>query len=578
MGVTLPFVLLLLDYWPLKRIAEGEVRSAESGNARKAGWRVCGRLLLEKVPFLVLSGLACAVTVHAQNRAIVATGGLSVGARILHAMIAYVHYAGAAFVPRHLAVFYPYELRGPLPVMAGLGAMLILGLVTITKVKFARGRPYLLTGWLWFLGTLIPVIGIVQVGDQAWADRYMYLPLVGLAVAVVWGVADLIRSRWMLIGTASAVALAMIIATALQLSYWKDTRSLFAHTFKVTRHNSLAVTLLGSILAQEGNLDEAMQDYRIALEYNPGFPEACFFLGNALEQKGKMDEALAAYQGALWYQPIAEQTHIFIGMLLAKQFKYDEAIAHYRTALALNPDSAPAHNNLARILHSQGRLDEAVEEYRSALALDPKLSLAHNNLGILLLQKGKGAESVRQLREALRLNPGNAETKFNLALALSQQHEWSEAAKNLAEIVGPGSTDAKARCELANALEHLGKTREAMSQYAAALLLQEDNPDALAGLSWILATTANSDLRNGAQAVGMAERACELTGHKDADKLKTLAAAYAEVGKFPDAIAAVQAAKQFATGANRPELAHECQLMLEQFQASKPWRETQSRP
>jgi tetratricopeptide (TPR) repeat protein len=481
-----------------------------------------------------------------------------------------MHYLGAMFVPRHLAVYYPYETS--IPAVKIILAGFLLALITLLALRFASRRPYLATGWFWYLGTLVPVIGLVQVGDQAWADRYTYLPLIGLFVSLVWGAVDVIGNRPALRAAAVAVVLALLTATSVQLSYWKSTRTLFEHTAKVTRENYMAITMLGSLLAKEGKLDDAMENYRTALHDKPGFPEAHFFLGNALDQQGKLDEAIAEYKQALWFKPTQEQTHIFLGVALAKQKKYDEATAHYLAALNLNPESAVTHNNFARLLHTQGRLDEAIEHYSTALKLDPSLAQAHNNLGILLLQSGSLAEGTAQLREAMRLNPGNAETEYNLALALNQQEQWSEAETLFAKTVGGTSTYPNAHYQFAIALAHRQKTREAMGQYANALLIQPDFPDALNGLSWILATASNTEFRNGAEAVRMAERACELTRRRDAVKLKTLAAAYAEVGKFEQATNTLQTVKDMAAGANRQALLNECQLMLEHFQRSQPWR------
>jgi tetratricopeptide (TPR) repeat protein len=261
-----------------------------------------------------------------------------------------------------------------------------------------------------------------------------------------------------------------------------------------------------------------------------------------------------------------------MGMALAKQKKYGEAIAHYTAALKLNPDSAVAQNNLARLLHTLGRFDEAVEHYSASLEIDPKLALAHNNLGILLIQKGNLKEGTIQLRAAMRLNPTNSETRLNLAFALNQQQQWPEAAELFSRIVRGDLPDPNAHHEFAVALAHLKRTREAMSQYATAVLIQPDFPDALDGLAWIVSTDANPAFRNGTEAVKMAERACELTGRNDPVKLKTLAAAYAETGRFEAAIKTLQTAKDLAVKANRQELVNECSLMLEHFQKSEPWR------
>ena len=448
----------------------------------------------------------------------------------------------------------------------------MLGLLTLFALKNFRRRPWLITGWLWYVGTLVPVIGLVQVGDQAWADRYTYLPLTGLFIPAVWLAGEFVKNRLVLQCAAALTGAALLAAASVQLGYWQDTRTLFEHTNLVTEKNSLAICLLGSLLAQDGKLDAAIQDYQTALRYHPGFPEAHFYLGNALDEQGKLDAAVAEYQQALWFKPMREQTLIFLAIALAKQKKYDEAMADYSEVLKLNPDSAVSHNNLARILHTLGRLDEAVEHYTAALKIDPRLAIAHNNLGILLLQKGKLAEGTIHLREAVRLKPRNAESQFNLAQALNQQGQWGEAAGLFKTNLNVYASDPKAHYEYATALAHLQRTREAMSEFARALLLQPDYPDALDGLAWILSTDAHPDFRNGAEALNLAARACELTGRTDPVKLKTLAAAYAEAGQFEEAIKTLQTAKDLAAKADRPELAGECSLLLEHFQRNEPWR------
>jgi tetratricopeptide (TPR) repeat protein len=560
MGVTLPFVLLLLDYWPLNRIQNSKFKIQ---NAL--------RLLLEKVPFLALSVIACALTLQAQQIAIVSTAGLTIAQRAAHTAVAYDHYFWAIFFPHHLAVYYPYVLNIGTGIIV-LSAVL-LALVTWLALINLRQRPYLVVGWFWFLGTLIPVIGLVQVGDQAWADRYTYIPLIGLSVAFVWLVAETVKNKMILRALTVAGSLTMLAATSVQLSYWKNTWTLFDHANQVTHENYMAVTVLASQLAKQGKLDEAIAMYNTALSYKPTFPETHFFLGNAFDQLGRPDDAVAEYEKALWFKPMQEQTHIFLGIVLGKQKKYPEAISNYLAALRIDPDSAVTHNNLARIYHTQGRLDEAVAHYTAALKIDPNLALAHNNLGILLLQKGSLADGTVQLREALRLNPTNSETQFNLALALNQQAQWSEAVGLFQKTAELHRNDARAHCEFAVALSHLKQTREALSEYAAALLIQPDFADALDGLAWILSTNPDAAFRNGTEAVKMAERANELTGKQDPVKGKILAAAYAETGRFAEAMATVQTAKELATANKQPDLANQCEAMLQCFQHSQPWRE-----
>jgi tetratricopeptide (TPR) repeat protein len=572
MVVTLPFVLLLLDYWPLRRLEPA--RAGLQDAPRSPSARTLLRLAVEKLPFLALSAASCALTLWAQQQAMVSTAGLGISQRIGHALLAYVHYLWAMILPRHLAVYYPYDkaMSGGEIFLAGV----LLALMTALVIGFARRLPYLATGWFWFLGMLVPVIGLVQVGDQAWADRYTYLPSIGLFIAAVWGLADLagrakaVRTALPWVGAAAAAAL--LAGTSVQLGYWKDTRTLFEHVDQVTRRNPLSATLLGSLLAQEGKYDQAIEHYRTALSYSPDFPEAHFYLGRAFDQQGKLDEAIGEYQQALWFKPIQEGTHICLGIALGKQKKPEEAVAHYEAALKLDPDSAVAHNDIAKLLHSQGRLDEAILHYSAALKSDPSLAQAHNNLGVLFLQKGRVAEGVAQLREAVRLRPEDPESQINLAQGLIDQEQWSEAASLFSQTVTAATSDPRIHYRFGRALAHLHRTREAMSQFASALLLRQDFADALNDLSWILATDSHPEFRNGAEAVRMSEPACELTGRKDPAKLKTLAAAYAEAGRFPEAAGTVQAALELAVQAGSKDLAEECRLMLQSFQSARPWR------
>lgn len=561
MAVTFPFVLLLLDFWPLRRVRL---------RAEEAEGKTLSVVILEKVPFLVFSIAACLLTIKAQDAAIVSTLGLSVSSRIGHAMLSYGHYVGVLFWPHNLAVYYPYLTNISIVHLLFAGVFCVAA--TCVALWVARSRPYIPIGWFWFVGTLVPVIGLVQVGDQAWADRYTYLPSVGLFIIVVWGIAERVKNRQVLVLGIAVVGVALLIDTTVQLRHWLSTQTLFEQAAKVVPNNYMAITMLGSLDARADNLDEAIRKYRLALSIKPGFPEAHFFLGNALDKQGKLDEAIREYEQALWFKPIMGTTHILLGAALAKEHRYDEAIAHYQTALKLEPESAIAQNNLARVLQTQGKLDEAIENYAEALKLNPKLAEAHNNLGIAYLQKGRVIEGAAELRESLHLNPTNTESQFNLALALNQEKQWKEAAELFGKTVGDGSRDPNAHFQFAVALEHSDSVRPAMSQYAAALLLLPDFPDALDGLAWIICTSPDAKLRNAEQAIGMSERACDLTGRKDPAKLKTLGAAYAEAGRFEEAVAVTQAAHDLAANAKRDALAEECRAMVKQFQASKPWR------
>jgi protein O-mannosyl-transferase len=593
MLVTVPFLLLLLDYWPLRRF----------GLANLAAQRpILGRVLAEKLPFLALSGVGCTLTVLAQEQSftIVSVAGLPLSRRIPHVLVAYVHYLGAMLLPRHLAAHYPYPAT--VPPLEVVGAATLLAALSILALFLATRRPYLAVGWLWFLGTLVPVIGLVQVGDQAWADRYTYLPLIGLFMALVWGLSDLtgaacrrlarsertdpearrhfrptpFRAAWdtLILGALAAVTgLAMLVGTRLQLRYWQNTRTLFEHAVAVTQNNTRAVTMLGSLAAGEGKLEEARRYYATALRYSPDNPEAHFNLGKLLDQQGKLDEAIAQFNQSLWSRQWRDKAEMLIGVALAKQHKYEQAAAHYRAALALNPESATAENNLARLLHTEGRLDEAMNHYEAALKLNPQFALAHNNLGVLLLQKGRLVEGVGHLREAVRLVPADVESQYNLAMALNQQGNWPEAAAIFTRLAPGQPNDSKLHCEFGLALAHLGRTREAMSHYAHALRLQMDYPEALERLAWIAATDPRAEFRNGTEAVNLAQRACELTDYKQAPCLSALAAAYAEAGRFPEAVSTAERARDLAASTGQKQTAAQCGKLLETVRSGKPWRD-----
>lgn len=477
MAVTLPFVLLLLDFWPLQR-------SVKLIGENKSRWR---KLIIEKLPFFGLSAATCLLTIAAQEPAIVSTASLPIGQRVTHAIISYAHYLGATFLPTNLAIYYPYNIAESMRSMGAAGAL--LALVTGAVLKLKREAPYLLVGWLWFLGTLVPVIGLVQVGDQAWADRYTYLPSIGLFVAAVWGVRNSIENK-VAIQTLTILPAALLLTlTTRQLGHWKNTETLFTQAANVTQQNHMAITMLGSVRAKEGRLDEAIKYYETALRYKPGYPEAHFFLGNALDRQGKLEDAITHYQKSLWFRPTQEPAHIFLGIALSKLQRLGEAETNYVAALKINPDSAVAHNNYARLLHTQSRWDEAIEHYLRALQIDPELAQAHNNLGILLLQQGQLTQGTDHLRKATRLSPQNPESSYNLALALNQQEAWAEAIPLFAKTVTGATTDPKAHYQFGLALRHSWRIQEAMAQYASALLLQPEFPEALAELAWMLATT-----------------------------------------------------------------------------------------
>jgi protein O-mannosyl-transferase len=458
MLVTWPFVMLLLDYWPLGRMkkAEGRMQNVEADDTRHAtsvfhsniaeGERttrhaphpaaqsqIANRksqillpLLLEKFPFFVLATAVSIVTVLVQK----AGGALTVGeslplsVRCGTALISYCRYLGKLFWPADLAVYYPHPGQWPVGKVV-LAGMLMLG-IAILLFRQRRRYPFLLVGWLWYCGTLVPVIQLVQTGGHAMADRYTYIPWVGMLVVAVWGAYELTRGwRYGLMAFSVAGSTAMVLCLALtrqQIGYWKDSEALFRHALAVTENNELARYNLGVALSMKGQTDEAIRQYREAIRLKSDYAEPHNNLGLALGKRGQMDEAIRQYQEALRLNPDYATAHNNLGIALGKKGQMDEAIRHYREALRLKPDFADAHYNLGNALYNKGRTDEAIRQYREAIRLKPDDAEAHNNLGAALELQGQIDEAIIEYREALRLKPDYTEARDNLGRALGRKN------------------------------------------------------------------------------------------------------------------------------------------------------------
>jgi tetratricopeptide (TPR) repeat protein len=430
MLVTLPFVLLLLDYWPLERIQLGQVgisRTAPGPPALIAQTprKQAFRLLVEKTPFFALAAISGIVTFVVQR-----TGG-AVGAlevypvriRVANVVVSYVRYMGKMIWPQNLAVFYPHPGQS-LPMWQAAAAGLLLLLISTVVIRAGRRYPYLPVGWFWYLGTLVPVIGLVQVGAQAMADRYTYVPLIGLFIMVAWGVSDLLGSwrhgKPALALAATSVLFALMMSTFLQVKHWENSLTLFEHALRVTTNNSQIHNNLGNVLTQKGMLQEAIPHYTKALEINPNYADAHTNLGIALANQGRLEEATKHYYAALRLKPKSPELHNNLGVALYSQGDVLGAIDHYMTAVQLDPDYAEAHNNLGNALAQQGRLAEATAQYAKALTIRADYPEAHNNLGVALARQGKLNEAIVHFSEAVSLKPNYAQARANLQLALQE--------------------------------------------------------------------------------------------------------------------------------------------------------------
>jgi len=414
MLVTLPFVLLLMDYWPLGRM-EG---------ARRRGSGDFHLLFLEKVPLVILSVAASALALWAEEKmgAITSLDHLPFRDRIGNAPVSYATYVVKTFWPRGLAVYYPYPQSLPLWKVAAAALMLVL--VTAGTVRLIRKHPYLIVGWGWFLGTLVPVIGLVQVGSHAMADRYTYIPLIGLFIMIAWGFQEVLnRHRYgtpALAVSAGAVLAVLAALTWSQVGHWKNSATLFDLAVKVTSNSDLGHYNLGLALQREGRIEEASVHYGEALRIRPDYPEAHANLGVILAKQGHLDLATAHFTEALRIDPDHAEGHNNMGLALSLQGRLDEAILHYVRALEGKPFFAEAHFNLAVALAGSGRRGAASAHFRRTLQIRPESPDAHNGLGVVLARQGRMREAAAHFKEALRIEPQHTEALKNLRLALRE--------------------------------------------------------------------------------------------------------------------------------------------------------------
>jgi tetratricopeptide (TPR) repeat protein len=437
MLVTWPLVMLLLDFWPLNRVSSFEFRVSS--------W---GKLVVEKIPFFALSVASCVVTVIAQAKggAMQSVQVVPVLSRLENTPVAYARYLGKTFWPTDLVVPYLYPPSWPWPLV--LGAVVLLALVSVMAVRNFRRAPYLLFGWLWFVGTLVPVIGLLQVGGQSMADRYTYLPHIGLFIALVWFVGEWVV-RWKIprvfVGGVTAALLVACAARAQeQAQVWRSTETLFRHTLAVSPENALAMQNLGVDLVNHGRVPEAFAVFRNALEVIALDPVI-----TSLEQAMKDLETTtnAAPRAAVALTDLAGG-HRELAAALARKARYADAIRHYERALTFVPDDALSHYNLGLMFSVTGQTDAAIGKYERALALDPAHVEAHNNLAVALASQGKFAESVPHLETAVRLRPDYGEAHKNLGIALAKLGRRGDAIAELRAALRLNPTDNVAQNQL----------------------------------------------------------------------------------------------------------------------------------
>jgi tetratricopeptide (TPR) repeat protein len=538
MLVTLPFVLLLLDWWPLgrfqmepkpKKVAtQGPPQSLEVGTPRR-GVRSAQRadpansiaptidrphqiwvFPYEKAPFFLLSGVSCLLTIYAQHRggSIQPLDTESIQSRLSNALVAYCQYLAKIVWPANLCVIYP--LNKNLPAWEPVAAGLFLIAISAAAVRFWKTRPYFLAGWLWFLGTLVPVIGLVQVGDQAIADRYTYIPSIGVFIGLFWAISGYFdipgRCRPVILSALACAALAScIMLTARQLQFWQNSEVLFRHALDVTPDKTIAHATLGAYYLGRHQLDKGRAECEESIRCGPAYPAAHLFLGQAMLLQGKPNDAAVELRMAVRLAPRSSHARFIYGQVLVAQNLPAEAAAQFEEMLRSDPGNPDGHFWLGKSLAMNGQLDEAVFHFNEAL---------------------------RQIFQY-------PEAHFELAMVLSQQH----------------------------------KIAEAVSHYRTALRFSPNDPRALNNLAWILVADPHPEIRNGAEAVRLAERACVVTHHSEPFFLGTLADAYAEAGRFDEAVKTAQQAHDLAVEHGLDKVAARNLELLEIYRSHHAYHE-----
>jgi Flp pilus assembly protein TadD len=415
MLVTLPFVLLLLDYWPLRRI-QTRFSAVTETNVTNALLPV-RRLILEKLPLLGISIVVATITFHAQanDGAVGTLESFPIWTRIANAAVAYVSYLGKMLCPAKLAIFYPHP--GAPPVWLAVGAVIILAAISLAVFMTARRHPYGIVGWLWYLGTLFPVSGLFQVGNQSMADRYTYLPLIGIYIVVAWTAVEIAVRRpfaaKILAAGGGVAILALSVTASQQVKHWRNTETLMQHALAVTEGNWLAHNNLGNWYLRSKRFEEAQKHYAQALQVKPDYGLGLSNMGLALYEQGEYEEAIASLKKALNVQPDALQFHANIAAAYSRNSQFDEAIAHYNRVLEMHPDNAWAHHDIANVYSSIGDTAQALVHHREAVRISPNYAEAHNGIGKCQESLGRHDEALGAYREALRIWPDYTEAENN---------------------------------------------------------------------------------------------------------------------------------------------------------------------
>ena len=518
MLVTLPCVLLLLDYWPLGRLQWSRQNAANGLQHSESAGLACkktspGRLIAEKIPLFILAVASCITTVIAQQAegAVRSMDRYTLSVRINNALVSYVSYIGKMIWPTRLMHLYLHPGRN-LPTSKPVIALVILVSVSVAAIYIARRRHNLaplLVGWLWYLGTLVPVIGFVQVGAQSMADRYTYLPSIGIFIMMAWGAARLSdgwRRRNIVFAISTGLLLiGLTLCTRAQVRHWKNSLALFGHGAQVTPNNHIIHYYYGDALFKDGRINEAAFHFQESLRINPLFEKPYDRLANSFYKQGRFDETISVCKKRLSIGKPAADIHFRLGMAYYSKGDKGRAIQSFKESLRLKPDAVPAHENLARLVMGLKNPDAAIRLLTEAIQINPNIALTHCNLALAYKSKGRTEEAIMHFREALQIKPG-----------------WEKP---------------------------------------------------MAGLAWVLATHSDPKFRNPQEALSLALRACELVYYEDPRFLDTLAAAYAAAGRFKDAVATAEKAIQLTASGDNKQRHQTIRNRLDLYRQQKPYRQ-----
>lgn len=572
MLVTWPFVMLLLDFWPLNRITQKpKIFSLES-------WKANQKLVSEKIPFFVLTILSSSITLIVQRGAMAKTELVTGSDRVSNAILAYTNYLQQTVWPTKLAVFYPFPTNIPV-IELGI-AIIVLIVISTLAIRLARSQPFVLIGWLWFLGTLLPVIGLVQVGAQARADRYTYLPLIGIFCTLIWGLSELIKIQPWVKRSGTIVALAVLTALGItsrnQLQHWRNDRTLCAHATKVTKGNHIAWSGLGIVDAKAGNWPDAMANLMQAYEFaklHHTERSVSYYIGVALQMQGKPKEALPYFQDCVVSAEMRPELDHRLGLSLMDAGRLAEAEPHIKAALAGKPHNLDYNLGMAALFVAKGDPQKAEHIYTNAVAKHPKAPLALKSYGEFLILVNRSIEAETWLAKAVNQKPENPAYRKSYA-SLLQRNGKTQMALDQFEIAAKLSPpSASELLDLSELYGQLNQPRQALNYLERAIAAEPNSVPALNNCAWLLATSPDDAIRNGARAVDLAKRACQISQWKIPMLMGTLAAAYAEAGQFVDAVAMADKAIAVAREEKQDDTAKRNVELRALYQSGKPYRE-----